>query len=168
MNLSPQGMDWSKRMNAEQWREHTFHTILELGMAVIHGGPDERVPAPYSYTVGRSMHGRPEILITGMEPEPARELLNEIAFVDDVLNVTPGETVGIAGVQLKFMEADPRVLFGAVLQFGVDTRAIQAMLPDANGEYPDTLRGRTSLQPVMPVIREDAWDPYDDEEEWEE
>ncbi|GAB3863572.1 hypothetical protein GCM10028801_31520 [Nocardioides maradonensis] len=152
-------------MGIDEVKDLTFNAILDHGHAVVLSPATERVPAPYAYTVGRYMKDRPEIVITGIEGEAATKLLNEICLVDDVIGLESGESFLVAGMQVRFIEAYTGHLDAAILQWQRPFRALQALLPDVAGEFPDTLRGRTSSQPLLPVIPEDAWDPYDEEDE---
>lgn len=154
---------WDKAVDIEELREMMFDTVLDHGHAVMMAPPTEGIPAPYAYTAGRTLKKRPELIVTGMTGEPARQLLNEVCAYDDVLGVEPDVTIPVAGVEVRLIRSDPRNLSAAILAFGV-INAYQVLLPGADGEYPDSIRGRTSLQPVLPEIPGDAWDPYDEED----
>lgn len=148
----------------DEMREWSFDQILEHGHGIVRCPATDAIPAPYAYTVGRTLKERPELIVTGMEGEPATRWLNELALVDDVIGLTAGESLIVGGVLVRCIESYPGNLLGAYLQFG-QFSALQVLLPDANGEFPDSLKGRTSAQPLLPAIPEDAWDPYDEEGE---
>lgn len=123
-----------------------FNDILDRGTQIHYVAADAASElhrgAPYAYTIGRSMAGRPELLITGLDAEAARAILEHVAQRDESAprplaagDVTPW----IDGKQpFKVIEAEPGILSGALLAFGIGrVTALQLLWPDAHGRYPD-------------------------------
>jgi Domain of unknown function (DUF4262) len=56
--------------------------IQQFGWAVVHVLPSDEDPAdavPFAYTVGLTAAARPELIIAGLPPDLAHQLLNEVA-----------------------------------------------------------------------------------------
>ncbi len=63
------------------FREQT-EIIQQYGWAVVHVLPSDEDPAdavPFAYTVGLTAAARPELVIAGLPPDLAHQLLNELA-----------------------------------------------------------------------------------------
>lgn len=150
--------------NIEELKQLTFDAVLDHGFGIVLSPPSVRVAVPYAYTSGRTMRGRPELIMTGVDGERLASLLNDVALFDDMLGIEPDTVIPVAGTNVKIVESDPFNLHAALLSFG-KLVAYQVMLPDAAGEYPDSVRGRTPEQPYLPPIPADSWDPYSEYEE---
>lgn len=101
---------------------------------------DETGP-PFAYTAGLTEHGRPELIITGLEPGQACRILNRAArlavadrtfldepYLDDV--VRPPYRLAVLPVVAT---GDMHV---ARLLFGPDFQALQLVWPDDAGNFP--------------------------------
>ena len=115
-------------------------TIIERGHAVasIHGSEDG---PPFSYTVGRTLKGRPELFITG--PIDARiqmAILNDAVRVDEETPLKPGQERDglLQRFSTRIVEIDPQAasMFVARNFFGDDVRALQIVWPDPDGRFP--------------------------------
>lgn len=115
-----------------------------------------RLHAPFSYTVGLTPRGLPELVITGRKPEEAAHLLNDVAtYVTTQQVPRPGETVSLCGeghlevVELPHPEAH---LFVATGLYGEDVvQALQLVWADERGSWPWDVghRGGRGGQPVL-------------------
>lgn len=151
-------------VNIDDVRQMTFDAVLDHGHGIVLSPPTLRVEVPYAYTAGRTMKGRPELIMTGVEHEAEAAILNEVCLFDDLIGIEPDTLVPVAGITVKITESDPANLVAALMGFG-RVEAYQVLLPDARGEYPDSVRGRTPAQPHLPLIPADSWDPYDEYED---
>lgn len=132
------------------------------GFTVVTTGPSHRVDVPYAYTAGRKSVDRPEIVVTGLPAREAEELLRALIVRDSAFPLQPDDVFDLDGRRVKIVEANPAALSYAILGNGTFISAVQALIANERGEFPDTLRGRTSTQPVLTPIPGDAWDPYDE------
>jgi Domain of unknown function (DUF4262) len=110
---------------------------------------------PWAYTVGLTLHGRPELVVTGLPVMGATGLLNQVAA--HVLHATapvPGEQVQLLGGPLiEFVEiGEPAAhLEVAVELFGPRIRALQVAHADDRDHWPwePGWRGGRGGQPVL-------------------
>ena len=134
--------------------------LLELigrhGWAVRHvGGDTANGHAPFSYTVGLTAMGHPEIVTTGLPFEHAQTFLNEVgADVRDGRRFAAGTTTG------DFTSDDAPVCFldvvdtsglTAVEQVYDDVEALQLVWPDSAGHLPwdAGYRNPADAQPIL-------------------
>jgi hypothetical protein len=112
--------------------------ISEYGWAVRHVGGTEQ-EAPFSYTVGLSTLGLPEIVTTGLPFASSHEFLNMVALeTRDGLAVTHGarstrftDSGDIAFIRVE----DTRGLTAVQDRYG-EVVALQLIWPDSTGAYP--------------------------------
>jgi hypothetical protein len=127
------------KKSLEELRELFQQLILDHGYGV-HFGHDH-LGVAYAYTVGRTMHGRPELLISGpFSPEHAEDLLRHLVELDTQRPFEHGRPVpdafdaGVPGFPIAIdpWRAD---MVAAVGTFGVIT-ALQLVWPDDTGTFP--------------------------------
>jgi Domain of unknown function (DUF4262) len=136
--------------------DHLSGLIAEFGWAV-QGVERDRIHPPWAYTVGLTLHGQPELVVTGMPLRRAAELVNEVAgHVMHAEAPQPGDQIEWGGG--PFMEivevAEPAAhLVMAVEMFGTDLRALQVVHADDRGHWPWDVgyRGVRGGQPVLGV-----------------
>lgn len=127
--------------------------IREYGWAVRHVGGTEH-EAPFSYTVGLSTLGLPEIVTTGLPFESSHEFLNMVAQeTRDGLAVTHGtrstrftDSGDIAFIRVE----DTRGLTAVHHRYG-EVVALQLIWPDSTGAYPWDVgyRNPPEAQPLL-------------------
>ncbi len=135
----------------ERWMRET---IAEYGWAIQHVGPGEDGEAPFSYTIGLTAMGHPELVMTAMPYEVAQDFLNlaglrirdgyrfepatlDSALTDDarVALITATDTSGLVGVEIMY-----------------DTvSAVQIIWPDSLGNLPweDGYRNQPDVQQLL-------------------
>jgi Domain of unknown function (DUF4262) len=130
--------------------------VLDEHCWVVVGVARERYRPPYSYTVGLTDHGLPEIVVTGLSPERAAELLNDAAAsaVDDGTPPVPGGRVRLRGGRPGEVVgvAEPWVHLGVAAEmFEARLRAVQLVYADSRGLWPwdAGFRGGRGGQPVL-------------------
>ena len=101
---------------------------------------------PWAYTVGRTMHGRPELLVTGLTETVSRDILAELMDRD----VHPDFPVATSVGTVSFILAETGLLHAAYAVFGLNFSALQ-VLWHGEGEQP--------LHPAGGLI---LTDPYGD------
>lgn len=133
-------------------------TVAEHGHAVI--CTEREDGRPYSYTVGRSAAGRPELLVTGLPADVATTLLNVLAEADDQSPLSHGDLLVpgrvLSGFGATVIAADPAAAglgiarrYAEVLES--DLTAMQLLWPDAEGNLPGS--DECSLSPdAQPVF----------------
>src|ERR1700760_1789299 len=89
-------MCWQCEHPEATWQDYVAHLreLLEEHCWVVQGVQRERQGAAYAYTVGLAAHGRPELVVTGLDYDSAAALLNSAArrvLQTDALR--PGERV---------------------------------------------------------------------------
>jgi hypothetical protein len=122
---------------------------------VIIGVQRDRYRPPYVYTVGLTDHGRPELVVTGLPPRRAADLLNGVAAhlvhadapaVGEQIPLTGGPLVEIVSV------AEPSAhLYVADELYGPGLAALQLVYADDRGHWPwdPGFRGGRGGQPVL-------------------
>jgi hypothetical protein len=138
----------------EEWLEAIRTTMVEHGWAVQYVEGDRR---PYAYTVGLHDRGLPELLVTGVSPRRAVQLLDAVAeYVIKGGRPTPGHRISLPDgtlmevVQVEHPDAHMNV---AVAFYGRHLRALQLVWADGQGRWPwaaGFADGRTT-QPVLGV-----------------
>jgi hypothetical protein len=101
---------------------------------------------PWAYTVGRTMYGRPELLVTGLGEAASHELLTEL----EGRNVHPDFPLATSVGRVAFILAETGVLHAAYAVFGPNYSALQAIW---EGDAP---------QPLHPAGGLIMTDPYGD------
>lgn len=116
-----------------------------------------RVGPPWSYTVGLTAFGAPELVVTGMSHARAAALLNEAAEHVMHSEAPPaGDRVTFPdGPRVEFVEvtnADAH-LSTAIALFGPVARGLQIVWADDRGHWPWQLgfRGTRGGQPVLGI-----------------
>jgi hypothetical protein len=143
----------------EEYLDELRATIRLHGW-VVQGVEDERLP--FAYTIGLHDRGLPELLVTGLSPEDAGRLLNDVAVAALGGRVfEPGAHVAVGdGPLLEIVEVehpDAHLVFAVALG-GPDVRALQLVWPDERGRWPWAAgwgRGRL-LQPVLGIRGQNA------------
>jgi hypothetical protein len=100
---------------------------------------------PWAYTVGRTMFGRPELLVTGLGEAVSHNVLAELQDRD----VHPDFPVTTSVGQVAFILAEPGLLHAAYAVFGRDFSALQVI-------------HQGQPQPLHPVGGLILTDPYGD------
>jgi hypothetical protein len=144
--------DRSPHEYLDQMRE----LIDRCGWAV-QGVERDRARPPWAYTVGLTVAGRPELVVTGLPLARATDLLNSVAA--HIVHATaprPGEQVQLRGGPLvEIVEvAEPSAhLLTAVELYGTGIRALQVVHADDRGHWPWEVgyRGVRGGQPVLGV-----------------
>ena len=138
----------------QEWLEAIHETVEKRGWAVQFVDSDR---TPYAYTVGLHERGLPELLVTGLSPQPASHMLNSVAkYLVDGGKPIPGELISIGGgpllevVQVQQPDAHMDV---AVALYGTDLRALQLVWPDDRGHRPwdPAFFNENARQPVLGV-----------------
>jgi hypothetical protein len=117
----------------------------------------DRVHPPWAYTVGLTLRGQPELVVTGVRAPEAGDLLNEFAegvvHHDEVLS--PGEVLRCPhGTEMEVVELphpDAHLVTAVALFPGVRLRALQIVWSDDRGHWPWDVgfRGNRGGQPVL-------------------
>lgn len=121
----------------EDYLDHVRAIITDHEWAVHFVESDRN---PFAHTVGLHGRGQPELLITGLPPQPSARLLNSIAHqvLEDQLALRPAMHIDFQGeVLLEVVEVDhPDVhLRCAVALFG-PIRALQLVWTDDPRHWP--------------------------------
>lgn len=135
--------------------------IDEFGWAVQHVEQDLIHP-PFSYTIGLTVHGLPELVVTGMPADQAAHVLNILAR-DQAGHggpYRPGSThrINVPGLRVRgemvAVTAPWAHLFTAVEFYGEGIGALQFVYTDRDGRWPwqPSYRGaHPGGQPVLGV-----------------
>jgi hypothetical protein len=138
----------------QEWAEAIRETVETHGWAVQFVESDRK---PYAYTVGLHERGLPELLVTGLSPQPAARMLNSVAsYLVDGGRPVPGQLISIAGgallevVQVQHPDVHMNV---AVAFYGTDLQALQLVWPDDRGHRPwcGAFTNGAIRQPVLGV-----------------
>jgi hypothetical protein len=121
----------------------------------VQGVEREGIHPPWAYTVGLTLAGRPELVVTGMPMRRAARLLNEQA--EHMLHAglpAPGEPVElIGGPVIQVVEvAEPTAHLNIAVEiFGSQIQAMQVVHADDRGHWPweTGYRGIRGGQPVL-------------------
>ena len=138
----------------QDYLDHLREIIARHEWAV-QGIERDRIHPPWAYTIGLTLHGRPELVVTGLPLLQATGLLNDAAA--NVLHVpmpAPGEQMQlVGGPRIKFLEiGEPTAhLVVAVELFGPRLRALQLVHADNRGRWPweREYQGVQGGQPVL-------------------
>lgn len=131
-----------------RWAQ-TLSIIESYGHQIISVFPNEDDPpttVPFSYTVGRILKGRPELVITGpIAPNVAGAILNDTCAADDDEPLEPGQDRErlLVGYPLHVVEADPvaaemfqAIRFAELSGTDDSVRALQLVWPDPQKRFP--------------------------------
>ena len=121
----------------------------------VQGVQRDRVHPPWAYTVGLTLNGRPELVVTGMPLARAAELLDDVAA--HVLHdqaPRPGERIPLTGgplIEIVEVMQPAAHLLNAVEFYGPGIRALQLVHADDRGHWPweTGFRGVRGGQPVL-------------------
>jgi len=109
---------------------------------------------PWAYTVGLTRHGKPELLLTGMDLEPSAEVLNAFArHATHEATPSPGDHFPSDGDPVfEFVEvAEPTAHLDVAVEFyGPKIRALQLVYVDDRGHWPWDV-GYRGVQPVLGI-----------------
>ena len=113
-----------------------------------------RDSAEFSYTIGLTAHGLPELIVTGRRHDEATKLLTGWGdYVLDTSLVLPGETLETGPFRLEAVEVErpEKHLLMADSLYGSAVRALQLVWADDSGRWPwhPGHRARRSGQPVL-------------------
>jgi hypothetical protein len=121
----------------EEYLDELRATIRIHGW-VVQGVEDDRLP--YAYTIGLHNRGLPELVVTGLPPERAAHVLNDVAAAACGGRVfRPGAHVAVGdGPLLEIVEVDhpDAHLNFAVALGGPEIRALQLVWADDRGRWP--------------------------------
>jgi hypothetical protein len=135
--------------------DHVREKVAWIGWAIEHIHRD-RVHPPWSYTVGMTMYGEPELVATGLSMHRASALLQGVA--EHALDAyAPGQQFKLTdGPLIQVVEvAEPTThLHVAVELFGPQVRALQVVHADDRGHWPWEVgyRGVQGGQPVLGTV----------------
>lgn len=137
------------------FHDHMADLIDRYGWAVQYVERDRDHP-PFAYTVGLTLIGRPELVMTGMPARRVHPLLNDrAATLRRDGPPSPGERFSIAGgptVEVVELAVPDAHLDTAVALFGADTvRALQLAWADDRGRWPWE-RGHRAGRGGQPVL----------------
>jgi hypothetical protein len=130
--------------------------IREHGWAVRHvgAGPADDAAA-FSYTVGLTALGHPEVVVTGLPFEHAHTFLNNIGHdVRSGQRFEPGSTTGELtepAAPVVFLAVEDTSGLTAVEQVYGRVQAVQMVWPDSTGRLPweDGYRNPPKAQPLL-------------------
>lgn len=129
-------------------------TIARCGWAV-QGVERDRIHPPWAYTVGRTAHRRPELVVTGMALGRATRLLNDVAaHVLHAQAPLPGEQIPLRGgptVEIVELPEPTAHLETALDLYGTGLRALQLVWADDRGSWPWE-RGHRAGRGGQPVL----------------
>ena len=145
----------------EEFARRQQQLIDQYGWAVTNVFPTEDDPvSPFSYTVGLTAHGYPELIIAGLDPHTSHMLLNNLAgrVYDRAERFTAGQRItdllpaGYDAVIVEGPATDALYPGAAFARYGKDAVSLQQIVwPDPEGRYPwDTEYGYGKhVQPVL-------------------
>lgn len=128
-------------MDVDAYQGKIAGIIAEHGWMIqgVGGGPDSPT---FSYTIGLTEFGHPELLMVGLDPRTAQSLLNTMGATVKNLGraYSPGDRVAevIAGFDVLLRgPIDPvkAQLIQALNMYG-EIDALQVLWPDAEGRFP--------------------------------
>lgn len=165
-NCAPEGgglgaMSTRKRFAKQRVLRQLEELIARHGVAVITVGPARDAPS-FSYTVGLSDDGLPELLVLGLPAEVAQPVLNTLAarlrregalrLNEPLTDVFAGTTAVLHEVPLA--RSAPYVRVAAHRRAGV-LRVLQLIWPDAAGRFPWQAGCEPSFLAAQPLLSAD-------------
>jgi hypothetical protein len=142
------------RATRRDYLDHIRDLARQFGWAVQAISRDGLHP-PWAYTVGLTDFGRPELVVTGMSPRRARELLNDVAsyVVHADAALQPGEQIPLIGgpaIEVVELTETTARLVTAIDIYGPGIRALQLVYADDRGHWPWEV-GHRGRQDVLGV-----------------
>jgi hypothetical protein len=130
--------------------------VEEYGWA-IQCAQGDRVHPPWAYTVGLTLRGLPELVVTGLKVQDAGDLLDDEAHyvVDHGQALWPGKrltrTSGCSIEVVELPHPDAHLLTAVEMYRGRSITALQLVWSDDRGHWPWDVgfRGRRGGQPVL-------------------
>ncbi|XVV10915.1 DUF4262 domain-containing protein [Actinoplanes sp. CA-131856] len=121
--------------------------IDRAGWSVVHVFPSPDDPsacAPFTYTVGLTTHGHPELLLSGLRPDIAQSLLNDLArrVYDRSERFAHGQhlTDVLVGYDAVIVDGPPNDDLHPGVAFALygdgKVRVQQLVWPDEHGRFP--------------------------------
>jgi hypothetical protein len=107
---------------------------------------------PFSYTAGRTAHGAPELVMTGLHHSVAQPLLDAVVAHPSSSALTHGDHLTVAGWKLEvvMLSAPTAHLAIAVALYGQRITALQLVHADDHGAWPWSLDYSAAYrQPVL-------------------
>lgn len=140
-------------LTTEEYDDHIRALIAEHRFAIQAVG-GSRCHAEFSYTVGLTAHGLPELVVTGVRVADASRLLRHWGdYLLDTSLVLPGETLESGPWVMEAVEVEQpqEHLFTAIRIFGEQVRGLQLAWADARGVWPwePGHRARRAGQPLL-------------------
>lgn len=112
--------------------------INQHGWAVQGVFPIKEGELGFSYTVGMTEAGLPELMISGLFGKQAQDLLNIAAKIHLGAELKPGTTTqDVANVEFRVIDAPLAEIGVANRMYGPRARAVQLVWPEADGSWPD-------------------------------
>lgn len=151
-------MCWGCEHPNAKWPDYLDHMrglIDRIGWAV-NAVERSGLHPPWSYTVGLTEAGRPELVATGLSEVHGRVMLDDVAshlmHSDTVL--TPGEQIPLVGgplIEIVELPEPSAHLYVATELYGKQIRALQLVHADDRGHWPWDVgyRGVRGGQPVL-------------------
>ena len=142
------------RASRQDWIDHLRETLAEECWVVI-SVQREKYRPPYSYSVGLTDHGKPEIVVTGLPKQRAADLLNGVAaHLVHAYPPPPGERVPLTdGPLIEIVRvAEPSAHLDLAVELcGPQLSALQLVYADDRGHWPwdRGFRGGRGGQPVL-------------------
>lgn len=133
---------------------HCRREIKKFGW-IIQGVERQGIRPPWVYTVGLTLHQKPEIVVTGLPVGRAADVAQDVAeYVMDGTVPAPGERARLHGgslVDFVRVAVPTAHLNVAVELFGPGVRALQVVHADRRGNWPwdRGYRGGRGGQPVL-------------------
>jgi Domain of unknown function (DUF4262) len=132
-----------------------FRGLIDRHGWAVQGVQRDKIHPPWAYTVGLTLAGLPELVVTGMPLTAATGLLNDVAH--HVLHSTalrPGEQIPLTdGPLIEIVEmSHPELRLATAVEFyGTEIRAVQLVHADGRGHWPWDVgyRGVRGGQPVL-------------------
>jgi hypothetical protein len=138
-------------------RDYLAHLreLIDRNGWLVQGVQRDRIHPPWAYTVGLTLAGLPELVVTGMRLSTATDLLNDTAHhVLHAGELRPGDEIHVIdGPLIEIVEmSHPELrLMTAVEFYGTGIRAMQLVHADDRGHWPWDVgyRGVRGGQPVL-------------------
>lgn len=149
-------------MDIDKFLEDAREAILDHGFTVHYSDAPSKIYAnlPRAYTVGRTMWGRPELLIVGpFTGEQMSDMLGEAVTHDSGTPLHPEAELELGDRKFKAIEAEPATFISAMAIFGA-IRGLQLTWAD-----PKTGKMPGEPQVVRPPNTNPLplqYDPYDE------
>lgn len=143
--------------NPDDYLDHV-RALIRRQRFVVQSVSGSRTEAEFSYTIGLTEHGLPELIVTGVQQDPATTLLGVWAeYLLDESVVLPGEVLesGPWLAQAVEVERPQDHLLMACRLYGDAVRALQLVWADEAGRWPWD-RGHRARRAGQPVLGERA------------